>query len=585
MYRSPTLTFGHLLFVLYLLLALPFAVIARDESVRQVFAQQPLVGLSNVGQKPLNKALDSQALQVLLDALDVLQVDYFATWQGIWPTSIDWTSAVIGTYLSSALITLSSSFSSLSSSKANENLVSRYFSQLVASYFGQNAFALRQEAYDDILWVVLGWLESIKFINVHSSLHYDIRLAKSEHWYGEQWIPAFAHRARIFWELASQGWDTTLCGGGMIWSPYLLPYKNAITNELWISASVSMYLYFPGDDNTSPFGVASGRAVFNTTDLPAPHDPKYLEAAIEAYKWLYTSNMTDAKGLYVDGYHISGYNRGSSKNNSSTNRRCDSRNEMVYTYNQGVLLSGQRGLYEATGVRSYLEDGHRLIADVIAATGWNLDSNVPYEVHDGPTTRPRLGKWHGLGRSGILEEACDAPGYCSQDAQTFKGILFHHLTQFCGPLPTHLVLPSKDIFLSKGTAYEDEKRWHDEQCKLYGQWIRHNANAALTTLDHEGRFGMWWGAPSGSSADDIDAEVELPKEAVDYRNQGVPERWEQRRRDGRRAGDGDKYGDYDTLGKEIGLRDLNDRGRGRTVETQGGGVAVLRALWELVDKR
>ena len=26
--------------------------------------------------------------------------------------------------------------------------------------------------------------------------------------------------------------------------------------------------------------------------------------------------------------------------------------------------------------------------------------------------------------------------------------------------------------------------------------------------------------------------------------------------------------------------DLNDRGRGRTVETQSGGLAVLRAMWE-----
>jgi hypothetical protein len=29
-------------------------------------------------------------------------------------------------------------------------------------------------------------------------------------------------------------------------------------------------------------------------------------------------------------------------------------------------------------------------------------------------------------------------------------------------------------------------------------------------------------------------------------------------------------------------RDLNDRGRGRTVETQSGGVAVVRAMWEFL---
>ena len=32
-------------------------------------------------------------------------------------------------------------------------------------------------------------------------------------------------------------------------------------------------------------------------------------------------------------------------------------------------------------------------------------------------------------------------------------------------------------------------------------------------------------------------------------------------------------------------QDLNDRGRGRTVETQSGGIAVLRAIWKLVESR
>ena len=84
----------------------------------------------------------------------------------------------------------------------------------------------------------------------------------------------------------------------MLWSPYLEPYKNAITNELFISASISMYLYFPGDDNTSPFSLPNAHA---TADIPGRHkDPKYLAAAIEGYKWLKSSNMTDCLGLYGD---------------------------------------------------------------------------------------------------------------------------------------------------------------------------------------------------------------------------------------------------------------------------------------------
>lgn len=539
---------------------------------RNLAEQKPIPPPSN---ELTNK---TQTLLALLNALDVLQSSYFEVWQGNWPTGIDWTKAVIGTYLSSALLTISTSFDSLSSAKGSENLVNKYFSQLIGAYFGQDAFALRQEAYDDMLWVVLGWLESVEFINTHSALHYNESGWEEGSWYGQHYIPAFAHRARIFWEMASQGWDTTLCSGGMIWNPYLVPYKNAITNELYITASISMYLYFPGDKNTSPFGLTNPPSTtLSSEDAEPPgrpHDPKYLAAAIEAYKWLNSSNMTDAKGLYVDGYHISGWSREQPKNGSQ-NTRCDSRNEMVYTYNQGVLLSGQRGLYEATGSRSYLEDGHKLVADVIAATGWDLKWNTA------PPQSNALGKWEGIGRSGILEEACDAPGFCSQDSQTFKGIFFHHFTLFCSRLPEHLVLPG-GIFVGKGL--NDDRELHENQCKRYGKWIRHNADAALTTLDTEGRFGMWWGAPQRPDRRDFDPEVELPDDAVDYRNSGVPEEWKDTKRFKGKT-QSQSLEDISEKGMKVGARDLNDRGRGRTVETQGGGVAVLRALLEVVDTR
>ncbi|OWP04795.1 hypothetical protein B2J93_4077 [Marssonina coronariae] len=522
----------------------------------------------------LDRVNHPQTLPALLAALEVLQQEYFALWQGLWPTSIDWTSAVIGTYLSAALTTISTSYPSMPSTKGADNLLNKYFSQLSASYFGQDAFSLRQEAYDDMLWVVLGWLESIKFVQSHAATHYG---GEEEAWHGEQWAPAFAHRARLFWEIASQGWDTSLCNGGMIWSPYLVPYKNAITNELWIAASISMYLYFPGDENTSPFGYPSP-----AMDSPAiAHDPKYLAAAIEAYRWLNDSNMTDDQGLYVDGYHVSGRSEKGSNNDSKSNTKCDSRNEMVYTYNQGVLLSGQRGLYEASGARSYLEEGHKLVEDVIAATGWSLkhDGVIPGDETDGH----KLGKWHGLGRSGVLEEACDAQAYCSQNGQTFKGIFFHHLTLFCAPLPEHLVVPG-DLLPSKHAKNEppanphEVRHWHDKTCGRYRGWIKHNAEAALTTRNAEGKFGMWWGAPLHSKPD-TDAEGELPSDAVDYRNQGVPEQW---RDTGRQTRDLSKHNrDFETRGGTVRIPDLNDRGRGRTVETQGGGVMVLRALWEL----
>ncbi len=93
---------------------------------------------------------------------------------------------------------------------------------------------------------------------------------------------------------------------------------------------------------------------------------------------------------------------------------------------------------------------------------------------------------------------------------------------------------------------------------------------------------MWWGAPPHtSSVPDVD--VDLPAEAVDYRNHEVPQQWKYEPRHQRDIHDGSD--DMNENSARIEIMDLNDRGRGRTVETQGGGVSVLRALWEIVDNR
>lgn len=256
--------------------------------------------------------------------------------------------------------------------------------------------------------------------------------------------------------------------------------------------------------------------------------------------------MTGIYGLYADGFHIKGWR---SSSNPGT-RKCDVLNTMVFTYNQGVVLSGLRGLWLATGSQDYLRDGHELIHKVLQATGWPQTSSI---------------KWAGLGRGGVLEETCDSHATCSQDGQTFKGIFFHHLTEFCRPLR-----PQEERFLAGDTRrpIEDEK-WeqvfsrHLNRCRSYGPWIEHNARAALMTRDDDGKFGMWWGLPFSSTvADGIVGSSTLPEGAVDYRN-----------------------GEMDAEATSGVPRDFNDCGRGRTVETQSGGVAVLRALfqWQTSD--
>ncbi|TIA55044.1 hypothetical protein D6C79_00662 [Aureobasidium pullulans] len=520
-----------------------------------ISGQQPVV---DTGSAEITESLDEQAgskdvLRDMIDALEVMQSQFYELWIGTWPSAIDWTGAVVNTAVSSAIGTLSRA-SSETEDDHYSKIINKYFSHNAAYYFGEDAFSIRNEAYDDILWVVLGWLENIKTIEYRNSTQ--------PSWYGTQFIPAFSHRARLFWDLASRGWDNDLCGGGMIWNPRLEPYKNTITNQLFISASVAMYLSSPGDAIDFPFAASDSETLGS---MPGrPHDPKYLKAAIDGYQWLNNSNMTNTQGLYVDGYHIKGYGHG-----SIGTGKCDERNEMVYTYNQGVILSGLRGLWEATGNSSYLEDGYILIRSVMASTGWYWEgqSNLPIYKSSG---------WAGLGQYGVLEELCDRSGSCSQDSQTFKGIFFQHLTQFCEALPLHAAVPGKTYGASKVL-----KEIHDSFCKVVGIWVSHNAEAALSTRDQSGLFGTWWGNRYAAK----DYPERLPLDAVDYRNNAtvlISRGWatpqqesSSTRRDNIHLGK--------SSGTDFSTTDVNDRGRGRTVETQQGGLAVLRSSWELLD--
>ncbi|KAK3985370.1 family 76 putative glycoside hydrolase [Cladorrhinum sp. PSN332] len=574
-------------------------------------------------------APDITLFEDMLSALAVMQDTYFANWVGTWPEGNDWTRAVTGTYVAGALKTIAQDMESVRNYTTRswppyDNVLTRYFEELIGYYFGQDAFAIRNEAYDDMLWVVLGWLETLQYIDqqseASSTSSSSSRSSSSiKEWHGMRWVPAFAHRARVFWVLASRGWDQKYCGGGMIWNPRLLPYKNAITNELFIAASISMYHHFPGDDNLSPWNQVDR---FDFTPRPPPggkknrdkwppRDPMFWSAAQTGYTWLESSGMMNDAGLYTDGFHISGINEG------SDNKKCDERDDMLYTYNQGVILTGQLGLFRATGDVKYLEDGHKLVWHVIKAAGWDLTRQEP--VDDLSRLKPgELPPWQGLGRGGVLEEACDVSGGCSQDSQTFKGIWMHHFTAFCEPGSMD-ALPKRIIArLGQGNAHR-ARAGHYGKCERYVPWLRHNVKAAMGTRDEHGKYGMWWTAGLLNITMlnlVLDTPRALPPDMGedDYRNRGVPmdnQTWvgivipnnnntagekegehssfkgqEQQhhqrfRNDGYGSGEGTRK-KRDGLHEEENMRgDPNSRGEGRTGETQGGALALLRALWTL----
>ncbi|KAL9035676.1 MAG: hypothetical protein Q9180_004733, partial [Flavoplaca navasiana] len=175
------------------------------------------------------------------------------------------------------------------------------------------------------------------------------------------------------------------------------------------------------------------------------------------------------------------------------------------------------------------------------------------------------------------------------------GIFFHHFTLFCKPLPqTSRSEGGIDTF----AADEELFTWHNMKCEKYGHWLRHNARAAYMTRDEEGEFGTWWGVPGSKHSEQYDMTKESgfelpPHEGTDYRNEGVPvdEIW--RRPDDQIW----QFQKFDHGGNPIAVEehsegkdksrgtrwDPNDRGRGRTVETQSGGLAILRALWMVID--
>ena len=74
-------------------------------------------------------------------------------------------------------------------------------------------------------------------------------------------------------------------------------------------------------------------------------------------------------GLYQDGSHVQGLHKYPNGTVKPGTGKCDDLSSMVYTYNQSVIMSASRGLWLATGARSYLEEGHVLVESVIRATG------------------------------------------------------------------------------------------------------------------------------------------------------------------------------------------------------------------------
>jgi predicted alpha-1,6-mannanase (GH76 family) len=151
-------------------------------------------------------------------------------------------------------------------------------------------------------------------------------------WWALAWVAAYdltgdgryLAAAQAIFTRNLDGWDGT-CGGGLWWNEDRR-YKNAITNELFLTLAALL-----------------------SQRVPAHRE--YRDWALRAWEWLRASGMIGPDGLVNDGL----------------TRSCANNGSTTWTYNQGVILGGLAALHEITGDQAFLREGE-VIADATLRT-------------------------------------------------------------------------------------------------------------------------------------------------------------------------------------------------------------------------
>jgi predicted alpha-1,6-mannanase (GH76 family) len=149
-----------------------------------------------------------------------------------------------------------------------------YLQETYAAHPGQKAFI--NSYYDDEGWWALTWIRA-----------YDLT--------GD---PHYLGRAEAIFANLTRGW-TSACGGGLLWSKFS-PYKDAISNELFLQVAAQLHSRVPGD-------------------------VRYRRWALREWHWLHHSGMLRPSGLVVDGL---------------TSSCQPALSSTIWSYNQGGMIGG-----------------------------------------------------------------------------------------------------------------------------------------------------------------------------------------------------------------------------------------------------
>ncbi|MET9552646.1 glycoside hydrolase family 76 protein [Streptomyces sp. NPDC006645] len=157
-------------------------------------------------------------------------------------------------------------------------------------------------------------------------------------WWGLAWVKAYdltgdtryLDTARADAAHMADHW-TDECGGGVQWKVDD-PYKNAVTNELYLQLNAALHNRIPGDTF-------------------------YLEEAQREWEWFQDSGMINSDNMINDGLGDD----------------CANNGQPTYTYNQGIVLGGLAELHRATGDDGLLDMARTLADASTTSTGINTD--------------------------------------------------------------------------------------------------------------------------------------------------------------------------------------------------------------------
>jgi predicted alpha-1,6-mannanase (GH76 family) len=285
-----------------------------------------------------------------------------------------------------------------------------------------------------------------------------------EGWWALAWIAAFdltgdegyLTAARDIFQDMTGAWDN-LWGGGIYWGKHngqpdtagasavphgwKGPYKNAIANALFTAVAAALSVRYRQRD---PSG----------TD-----HQHYLEWALRGWKWFSSS--------HPDGVAMT--NKASLVNDSPNRDGVNDNTESIWSYNQGVILSGLCDLAELTGDETYLGCAEK-IADAFISNPW-------YVV---PRSRKQVGPVSPPNASGIIDGILHEYNDCNDDGS--------------GPVSGG-AMPGIGTTVFKGIFIRNLARLQVKTSKTsYGQFIMANARSAISHMNEHHQFGSNWAA-------------------------------------------------------------------------------------------